>query len=1112
MTFKPRNAIGTWLRIILALSLCHGPVAFAANEPAKSAAWGQDGWPSIPNRPQPDQEWTGGEGKKRPVGPDGKSEVRFTGERDSAGRPTLFAQDKQGRMVIGTLKDVPEGKTFASAVEFTSPDFEVPDVKKPATKIERLADTVVSKLPGMTPPTAQNPPAWGTDGWPALPARPQPDQEWTGGTGNKRPVGPDGHSTVRFTGEVDIDGRPIVFAPDSRTNKIMVGKLKARPTSNFRQSVDFEISVLPGYSDAHVPPLDPGPPSKWERASGWTARKTRAFNRALKQGLSSRDALMKLNQGALGQGAAETAATLSRFPISAVSFGIALGLSAAYRLQFDYPNNPIAWSKYTEQMSDPIGWISLAGFSVGMALVLRAFEASPKNFLTQLPIFIGSLSFGAVIQTGIEVFARDEDVSACMGFTNFRKTGNPFDNSRENPFKPRDMKACDRAYAKVTSGQLAITALNSAIPSLAAIAVSGSIFYVLLYQIERSVLLQRLLSATRVGAGSSTVGLVVQGAISVGLTALFLKMTEAPQAIASTWWHNYRTASGTGDGPLYAGNLQRAENDLFAVWEKARASGWSDPDVFTPTTDVCFDQNRIGSKYYDCADKTHLDFAGVLETYRGLNLQWRQNQLQSVLTAYKDWMDKASAYGDLVAQTKDFYKKAVEKILYTRNHPNAPADDPNVFNEKNMKVDTRSTILPPVLRSMLYKTPLLESYAHTWRFVSTPRLDEYLATSLACGAEAEGQSEGGFLTGLGRFYDDWVALNPTPRQMIEDEQGLFIKTKGYKVIFHPPRLTSPLIGTTDSICQKAWSSGWSKRAFPERFFWSRVNRFAPGTLDKFEVSVNGKSYDGIFSYIQDNIRPSVITPEGLNEFESWWNEFVNRQDEALRTSMYTDFKKVIEGPFKVALKEKSYYWCDDNSKVAGTKLEGYMRRLRMPGDSCGAQRSHRLAYGVMNNLRDQARLYIAMMIDLYVSNSNVLTNPMVTGANGTPRYPLTVASAENAVIMPARKLVESYDTFVSALVEGSDDNQANEAASRMNEAFNDFLKIVYNDGTTGLNWRGQPLAFGVEEDVAKVKATGEIVTLAARPNMQAEWMLKLATALKQSMAEWTAYAQIAVLQ
>lgn len=874
---------------------------------------------------------------------------------------------------------------------------------------------------------------YGTGKYPALPPRVEvrPGAVWEGVEGP-------GKSTVVMSGLFDDVGFPHLTATDlsSPLKEVYEGRVRAEGGIVWTRVPQSQLApppTTPGTQKLLPPPSGPRPPPQpttmnvgrevqsyeldarfardgfrnprpdrydrtaWlldhpgrlKRAMRFGGRTARALARNVADVLRGKTALENLKRPHLGNTAKDAGEVMQSLPYSALTFGLALGVTAAYTLMTDYPNNPAIWSRYLETMTDPIGWLSMTGFVMAMSLTTRFAQRRviTQAFWPSTGVMVGGMAVGAMVQTGISVFARDPDVSACAGVSNFRQNGNPFDNSREFPVKPRDVDACTRAYAKIRDGRLPMDMFMKMVPSVASIAVAGLGYFGALYAVEKTIPFSRIASVLGVASTATPMGVALRGAYLVGTGVLFMALAAKPQDVASHQWSIYQLTRGRARDKQAARNLYDAERDL------TQAVTAGDAEAVTK----------------------------ALANYKDLQHQWRTELMQPTLRAHQAWVQKVTAYRQLYTASHDLYKDAVGRILYGRIHPvTDAADEGHTFSAKNLDAATTSAFLPGRLRAMVYQTPALESFAGTWPHVSTPSLKEFLITSMACGPEAEGQGQGGFGATAKRLYDVYVGGGTGPRQMILDREG-------FDVVFRPPRLTTPLPGTDDSVCDKIWSSGWTSAGLGTRVMMSGIDRFAPATLDQVNLNVDGRNYVSLVDYIAANLRPSVASPGDFNAFETWWSSFVDARDEELSRAMAATYAKVVEGSFKNVLKDQSYYWCDVDGKMTGAPLTEHLEAMSIAGEHCGAGRTHRLANGVINNLRDQVRTYLAVMIDLYVAG----------GADAKDR-----TKRRNLVILPAKRVLESYDEVVHALVEGTESEAANAAITAWTTSSHEIVRLT----------------------------------------------------------------------
>jgi hypothetical protein len=292
-----------------------------------------------------------------------------------------------------------------------------------------------------------------------------------------------------------------------------------------------------------------------------------------------------------------------------------------------------------------------------------------------------------------------------------------------------------------------------------------------------------------------------------------------------------------------------------------------------------------------------------------------------------------------------------------------------------------------------------KDYSGVWKYVDTPKQQDFLLTSMACGPEVEGYGgNDGFWGSTQSFVKNWMTFNSSPAKIIKNPTGSEIQ-------FFPPRITAPLNGTKATICEKAPGLSTPLDLVAH-------TRYSP--LD-FPAYNDQKTYRGLVDYVRENIRPSVLNG-GQNNFEAWWSEYVSKETNKIEPILRADYKKMLDTTFTKALLRHDYAsgWCDPAANK-NTGLETYLRKLSTSAEKCPPEAMHRLAYGVLDSLRDEMRLYLAMLADLYVSNATTALGGPISDGKGGTTYANSLSDYDTAVISRAKNLLAEFDKMLEQL-------------------------------------------------------------------------------------------------
>ena len=727
-------------------------------------------------------------------------------------------------------------------------------------------------------------------------------------------------------------------------------------------------------------------PSRLQRTMNWTTAKSEAFKKVfldIKSGVRFRPAEAPMNfDPVLGNGEFNPS-TGSQIGMGIASFYAAMGMVAAYELMMEHPNNPMVLEQYFENF-DAIHALQIGGF---MALAypfmkrVQGFSSS-KSVIRSVPMFAAGLFAGAVGSL-VVTMAADSDVQACI-VTNWK-----------------DLPACDRAQEKFFSKQLEL----ALVPQLASMMVTGALFLGSYYVINATGLAAALRSMPILkGAKPGPVGL--------GL-----------MLFSGVVW---MTADKISTGLFNVENFVRermivdsdVEDRLFSRWEQLRRDKWVDVIPEPATLPNCVGAPRVGITNHPChpADRPpeHLTFSAVLDQYSDMLSGFRNTQLSKTYAAYNAWSGKVSNYHAQMGASYELYADFIKRIDFEKKNPGLSESDARGFNPITIRNLERQRIdgnIYPAAKDasaweiargldkdqIVVSDPVYsQDFSDTWKYVATRNLFDYAVTSMACGPETEGQSENSVMQNVGQFMSDWVTGNTAPSNVIGDPAG-------YAMVFHPPRITKPRPGTNRSVCEKAVG----RDAVLDTIFSP-----LPTRPQHFVVAApwfSGlKNYKDLYEFIKDNVRESILVG-GQNHFDSWWENSVTAPAMQTELDLRAEYEKMLKENYVPTLLNQNYYWCAER-ETKGLGFYPHWLKLASSGPAdCGATRLHRLGRGLINSLRDELRLYMALTIDLYASSS-------AANVTSVPQAGLVQAATDRA-----KAVLDAYDQYVirATLVDGT---------------------------------------------------------------------------------------------
>jgi len=757
---------------------------------------------------------------------------------------------------------------------------------------------------------------------------------------------------------VVVDGEPSRDTSD--TNKSGNSETSSHLSEAFRQPV-YEPTERP---------------SNMENKLEWTTDKSSKLQKIVNDWIQNRKDTIQARAADNAENAKPS--DMVNLANGSIMFYAALGVAAAFSLMVDYPHNPAAWTSFAQSLKSPVSWLVLNSFMVAAGPFYRFMGADGAQGMRQIPYFAAGLMAGALASTAVNKFARDEDVQKCLGFTAFPFTGR-FD---------WDMSACDRAYDHwLTSGERAdrlVEIYSAYLPTAASILTAGAIWGVTdlvsaAFLPSRAAMIATLRSIPVLKTPSEGAWSLV---FDVGSVAMFFgayyistKVMHVEKYVREVLIKDFTLNANKIELPLLlvpgfqaigfkalkvilwpgesmpAETLNQAEKQILTEYAKVKQSGWKNPYDWKH---VCYDPERKYQLLYNCDDPYMLDFEGTVDRYSLFLNKWRAVQLADSLDTYKEWLTKLNDFETQVDVAHKFYADAIKRIRYNLGQPESK-DPKYAFTSEYLNLTRHGT---PTVSTNFWR----EDYSGVWKYVDTPQLNDYLLTSMACGPETEGYGSGaGLFEGARSFVRNWVTLNYSPGQVVSNVTGARIQ-------FYPPRLTTPLPGTKSTICDHG----------PDMVQPTDIAshmRYSPAEFPAYNAT---KNYRGLTDYVKENIRSSILDGRASN-FEPWWNENVMTEAKKIEPSLRADYKKFLDTDFKGALMNPKYE-CDVSPIKSG--LDKYLRELKTKNEGCAPDAGHRVAYGVINSLRDEMRLYLAMLVDLYVSNPDTFNQKGVKPEDG----------------------------------------------------------------------------------------------------------------------------------
>lgn len=714
-------------------------------------------------------------------------------------------------------------------------------------------------------------------------------------------------------------------------------------------------------------------PSQLERALGWSQAKAaelQHFLRDFKAGRANLDAHgIKINDKLSYEQYIEKLRSSppskpAELTYTILAFYIALGFVAAYVLWSDHSHDPMAWDKFVDTLTDPVGALALIGFLAGSYYFFKrmgGFNAKGK-FLRALPLFTAGLLAGTLVSTAVTKVAGNADVQACLGFSHYRESGYV-----EFPIA-RNTKACDAAidtFIRNPNFRDAVEETAYVLTPMAAEIVVGGSFFLGSVWLARFFLSRKWIAnilskipfrplATGRGGlpGFAVSVLYILGFIVVySGVGKYLSISKRVSETMLAWRNPITDANGN--------SIRAAEKIMLEEWAKMKNPGksdWNTPAELVKKYDGPDSYGEAFISPWINPNSPSGEFTGALKNYHNLMKNWRTLQLQDAYEAYQNWLSKMNEFQTNLDGSYHFYKRALELAT-------DPVDLVG-FSYQGLGVQDH---LPTLTNSIWYDF-MRKNYDGHWKHVSTPTRNDYFLTSMACGPEVENYTGSGPLESLRQAWKSWVNGNTAPRLALDKNEAQFKLSfsegptirMGGNAIFNPPRITNPLAGTRDTICE---SPGTMVGGIgPQIPLITQPIRFSPSKL--LIIDDNHQKHQGLVSYIYKNIRESVVE-NGENYFEDWWRLHITDPSLELAKEFEVEYDKMIDELFKPAVQRKDSYWCE-KSPIKGTGLENVISDIAtQTAGECALNSLHKLSYGQLQSIKDEVRLYLAMQKDLF---------------------------------------------------------------------------------------------------------------------------------------------------
>lgn len=696
-------------------------------------------------------------------------------------------------------------------------------------------------------------------------------------------------------------------------------------------------------------------PSNMQRALGWSKQQVSNFKARIYRLIdgptfSPLDAEPAEKMTDLSKVDMKSPSALKDVAQGVGAFYAVMGAVAFFKLVTNFPNNPMIFQQWMDSVS--VGQILMIGtfirFAMPFMTKVRGFGTAKDTILT-IPVYAAISMVGTVLMSVIQVVAFDPDSGLCLGIGKFSLT-------------PWDLQACDRLKDRYFNEEMATTI----VPQLAR-ALPDAMFYGGAFFAFNATNIATVLSRVPLleGASPSAIGVaqVILG------TALFF---------GSRWLTDTALQVQQKITGLMVAKPAK-EDAVFNGWAAMRSKIANEP-----------------------AEPEVQAFKTALDKYASMMVRWRVAQSEAMNEAYTQWTAKVLRYHSEINAAYDLYSDFIGRINWEKTTVGASEFDARAFNATNIRnlEKWRMTGLNKGASmvsgweatrgldkdTLVFGDPILsQQYQNdTWKHIYNRNFFDFAVTSMACGPEVEGMGSTGIMYKIKSVYRKYVNGNSTPSQVVGRQSGRELR-------FYPPKIVNAIDQEGSNVC--LYLPGNTPGPNLEELVTTIF--YYPEEFPILPWSFSGrKSYRGLYAYIKDNVRPSILF-DGTNNFESWWQDSVGTTVEQEETQIRADYEKMLKSLYLPALQNSDYYWCGARD-VSKASFYGSWAKLRGgSGGACGSGQMHRLAKGILPSLQDELRLYLAMIVDL--------------SSKASPGTPAT----EDPVLVAARNLMTAYESYAS---------------------------------------------------------------------------------------------------
>ncbi|MNJ93495.1 hypothetical protein D3C87_111770 [compost metagenome] len=587
--------------------------------------------------------------------------------------------------------------------------------------------------------------------------------------------------------------------------------------------------------------------------------------------------------------------SLKALPTESVIFFFAMGAVVAGQLLANYSQNPLAMKQHIDHQMSPVGVFGFFTFMVSQGVTANMLSMYIKNpkFHHMIP-YMG-MAVGAFVQTYLTSVASDPNVMACA------KTMIGKSITEKDLEKGADKNPCEKAYEYLV--------INKKIwefaPGIASMLISAG-----MAGVGQAALTKAVLRIT----GVDLAVYLVPGRMQLqGIRLLLVKGMQITAFVAIDVWIN-RTIMNT--------------------WKNF----FDGADFYEMNTRLNMQVNALKSSQWNSSEK---DAEKELKLIRQKMAEWRMMNLSEVYEAHQSWSENINRLMSMYNSSHSFYDTFINEVRnskYNLSHvkgldipyPFIGVKAKDLADGKEDLYFTAPKFVEPLQIDTIaeavdfvdnMKTKFPQSSAiYPYELKQIKAIRDLLAQE-SIGKKAEGllefnkaQQMAFQSTATSRSFVQFLyairGILGNPEPMMEPGRGFLanyeiapstaetLKNTAYyrKVgMFLTPKATDYLLmqmicGPDAEANQQVIknSTGFLSVFLPPQIrtaskeFETECNTIgskglAGSAIYSWPMKKNGKSYNGMLSYLKENIRPQVLGDAKESSFTNWWKSTTDSQ-------------------------------------------------------------------------------------------------------------------------------------------------------------------------------------------------------------------------------------------